>query len=301
LAIASRQLPDVFKVNGTQFKQLLDADFLADITDYTENNLSQTIKKIFEHAPGVTNSAKRNNRLYGVPMFGYGPIVMPYPLYIRHDWGEAAKAAGIAIPPKTIQELEALMQYFMKNHPGTLGMPLDKSLTEFYMFSPAFGAYPNIWIKDSAGKLAYGRIQPEMKEALGVFADWYSKGYFKKDFMSDTGDTVHQDMVSGKYGVEVFYHWQGYYRGADTVKNLGYEAYADAYEIPSATGKPVLHQGSFDNGGYLVVNKNCKNIDAALKCMSFILYIYDDVLEQKIMTLDERKPYTLYGNDGFIT
>jgi putative aldouronate transport system substrate-binding protein len=48
LAIASKELPDVFRVDPIQFTQLVEAGMVADLTDYQANNLSGMVFKIME-------------------------------------------------------------------------------------------------------------------------------------------------------------------------------------------------------------------------------------------------------------
>ncbi|MDR1174439.1 MAG: extracellular solute-binding protein [Treponema sp.] len=283
LAIASGQLPDVFEANAVQFRQLVDANATADITDYIENNASDTIKSIFAFSPSILDTAKRNGRLVGIPQFGYGTIDKPMNIWLRHDWKEAAKISV----PKTVSELENIMAVFMKNNPGTYGMPLNKNLDELYYMGPSFGVYPNTWITATDGSIVHGGIQPGMKAILTTFADWYRKGYIKKDFMSMDSDAVRQDLISGRFGVQILANWWGYANGTDIVNNLGKDAYFEAYELPSVDGKPPVHPLPFDNGGYNVINKNSKNIDAAVKCTSYILYIARDAITQKIITFKE--------------
>jgi putative aldouronate transport system substrate-binding protein len=113
----------------------------------------------------------------------------------------------------------------------------------------------------------YGSIQPEMKQVLQTFADWYKKGYLKQDWMSSNSTSNRTDVVAGKFGVQLNGAWLG--QTADMIKNYGPNAYFDAFELPSATGKPVMYPRLFDNGGYIVINKNCKDIAAVLKCVSY--------------------------------
>jgi putative aldouronate transport system substrate-binding protein len=201
-------------------------------------------------------------------------------------------------PPKTIAELENLMKTFMAAHPGTYGMSLDKYLSEMTWLGPAFKAYPDTWFTGSDGSIVYGGIQPEMKNLLSTFADWYKKGYFLKDFMSQDSAAVRQDLVSGKFGVQIFAQWWGYGNGADVVKNLGNNAYFEAYEFPTIDGRPAVHPLGFDNGGYIAINKKSKNIDAAIKTMSYIHYINLEVLAQGIMTPAQVGAYLLPSNSG---
>jgi putative aldouronate transport system substrate-binding protein len=289
LAIASGQLPDVYYCNSSQFRQLLDAGLTADITGYIEDHASDTLKAIMAFEPDVTNSAKRNGKLYGMPGYGYGPITAPQVLWIRRDW---MRSSGLQ-EPRTIADLEKIMQTFMQAHPGTYGMALNRNLEEMYRFGPAVKAYPNEWITGPDGTIVYGATLPEMKALLTLFADWYKKGYIKNEFMSMHGGDVRSDLVAGKYGVEIFPQWWGYSNGADVVNNLGKEAYFEAYELPTADGQLPTHVKPFDNEDrYIVINKNFKNPEAAIKCMSYNRYIANDVVVQKIMTVRDIEPYT---------
>jgi putative aldouronate transport system substrate-binding protein len=155
-----------------------------------------------------------------------------------------------------------------------------------YMLAPAWKAYPELWVW-KGNSIAYGGIQPEMREVVRAFADWYQKGYLRKDFMTLDSAAVREDVVSGKTGIQMFYQWWGYGYGVDMIGSQGLEAYFDAYEMPSADSSKVLHPMPFDNEGYLVINKNCKNIDAAIKCISYVSYIYNDAVQQGIMTKEE--------------
>jgi putative aldouronate transport system substrate-binding protein len=133
-----------------------------------------------------------------------------------------------------------------------------------------------------------------MREVLRTFADWYAKGYLRKDFMSQDMNAVGQDTISGKQGIHIFWQWW-YVYAPDLVKNHGNDSYFEAYEMPSMDGGLVIHPRDFDNGNYLVINKNCKNIDAAVKCISFYQYIAKDVVAQKLMSKEEIDKYILNG------
>jgi putative aldouronate transport system substrate-binding protein len=286
LSIASGKIPDVMLVNENQFKQMAEAGMLADITDYIENNASGTMKAILNSSEDILDTAKRDGRLYAVPVFGYGPMIVPQLLWIRRDWMRAANKPE----PNTFADLEELMKTFMRDHPGTYGFPLDRGLGALYSIAQGYNAYP-AWIRGKDGTIVNGLTQPEMKEVLALFADWYKKGYIKKDFMSTPGDAVREDIVSGKVGLQIFPQWWGWHAGTDVVKNLGKEAYFEAYDLPSKDGKPVNHLLGFDNEGYLVISKDCENIDAVIKAMSWHLYITLDAVEQGIMTFEEQRIY----------
>ena len=66
------------------------------------------------------------------------------------------------------------------------------------------------------------------------------------------------------------------------ISNLGREAYLEAYAVPSATGEKVLYPLNCDNSTYTVVSKDCKNPEAALKCINFFAYMENEAAEEGI-------------------
>ncbi|MDR0669967.1 MAG: extracellular solute-binding protein [Treponema sp.] len=281
LAIAAGELPDVFKVNAIQFRQLVDAGLLADLTDYISNNASDYVKNIMEAAPAVTESAKINGRLMAIPNYGYGDLYSVSNLWIRHDW---MKQAGLPAP-RTIADLENIMKTFMTQHPGSYGMMLTKNLWEMYLLGSAFGVAQNIWVEGSDGNLVYGNIQPQMKDLVACWADWYQKGYLRKDFTSMEDTTRAVDVASGKAGVLLFPNYAGW-TFTDVIKNYGPEAYLEPYEVPTRDGKPGVFPIGFDNDMYIVVNKNCKNIAAVIKSISFTTWVAAEAPGQGALTED---------------
>jgi putative aldouronate transport system substrate-binding protein len=196
--------------------------------------------------------------------------------------------------PKTVADLENIMKTFMARYPGTYGMMLTKKLAEMYKLGPAFNAAPNIWVKGNDGSLVNGRIQPQMKDLLACFADWYKKGYLRKDFTSMEETARSQDVASGKTGILFEQNWAGW-GYTDLVKNTNSQGWLEPYEIPTRDGKPGVFPIGFDNEAYIVVNKNCKNIAAVLKCISFVTWVACEARLQGALTEEEEFSYLLGG------
>jgi len=290
LAIASNQLPDAFYVNATQFRQLVDAGMVADLTDFIENNASDMVKNIMGAAPIVTDTAKFNGRLMGMPRYGYGDLWNVYDLWIRHDW---MVQSGLP-EPKTFDDLEKIMDAFMRAHPGSYGIGVRKTLDEFFWAASGFGALPKIWIDGPDGKLMYGSIMPEMKLALEKFADWYRRGYLRRDFTSMDEREIINDIASNRLGVHMWGNWAGW-SYVEAVRALGMNSYMEPYEIPSGNGKPHIHPIPIDNSEYIVVNKNYRNVAAVLKCISYHSWVCMEAVIQGALTDDQVERYLLRG------
>jgi putative aldouronate transport system substrate-binding protein len=186
------------------------------------------------------------------------------------------------------------MDSFMKAHAGTYGMGVQKTLDEVFWLGSAFNAKAKIWIDGPDGSIVYGSVQPEMKPLIAKWAEWYKKGYLRKDFMSIDNQALVGDIAAGKLGTHFYTNWAGWVY-VDAVKALGMDAHMVPFEIPTVDGKPGIHPIAFDNDSYIVVNKNAKNIPAILKCISFVSWIAMEATSQGILTDAQVDRYLLKG------
>lgn len=46
----------------------------------------------------------------------------------------------------------------------------------------AWGAHPGIWVEGEDGNLEYGSVQPQMKEVLAKYTEWYKEGLINPEF-----------------------------------------------------------------------------------------------------------------------
>ena len=55
----------------------------------------------------------------------------------------------------------------------------------------AWGAHPGIWVEGEDGNLEYGSVQPQMKEVLAKYTEWYKEGLINPEFATtDMGKNV---------------------------------------------------------------------------------------------------------------
>lgn len=283
LSIAEGSLPDVFSVNASQLKQLIEADLIMDITEVYDQYAESYVKEYMEASPDSFESAKSNGKLYAIPQMHYGDMTEPTYIWIRKDWMEEQNLQA----PKTVEELTEMMRTFMEAY-GGYGMAIDQNLTYLKLLAPAWGAYPNIWLKDESGNIVYGAIQPEMKDALTQWAAWYDEGILSQEFTAMDTAKMYQDVITGQTGVQPFYQWWGWTPGKDVVENLGAESYFVPYELPSVTGEEVLHPIAFQNSAYTVISKECENPEAAFKLINFFAYMrYESKGEVSVDVVNE--------------
>lgn len=274
LAIADGNLPDVCMVQTSQLKQLIDADMLYDLTDVFDNYASDRIKSYMAQEPESFDSGKSDGKLYGIAQLGVGPIAQINPVWIRKDWKDALNLED----PKTMEDLIAMEKAFQEEF-GSIGIAAEQSLTTLKILAPAWGAYPDIWLEEADGHIGFGSVQPQMKDALAEWAQWYQDGIIDSGFATTNTEKLNEDAVNGKLGIYPFKNWLGWTAGTDMISNLGREAYLEAYAVPTANGEKVLYPLDCDNYTYTVVSKNCKNPEAALKCINFFAYMENEAAE----------------------
>lgn len=251
LAIASNELPDIiYCTNQSQMQRLVEAGLVADLTDLYDKYASPLTKKGFEYDGGMAlRQTTIEGRLWALPI---GPVIMnnlEY-TYIRQDWLEK-----VGLPaPQTTEDLLAIARAFTTDDPDgngkddTYGLVLSNEVYENYMeirgFANCFGAYPTTWVPKD-GKLAYGSVQPEMKNALAALAQLYLDGAIDKEFVAKNAYTASSDAVAGKGGICFGQFWLITWPLPDTNKNNGDDStkYWKPYPILN-TATPTALRGT---------------------------------------------------------
>lgn len=295
MVIASGEIPDVFKANYVQYRQLRQADLLLDIGDAYRTNTSDRIREYEQTDPDTIKLTSEGDSIYAIPNYYYGQIDQAKWLWVRKDWYEAAGSPTL----KTVADFEKLAKQFVKEH-GGYGMGIDNALTYLYMTGPMFNVYlgdysntgnPYYWYKDDTGRIKAGETHPEMKAALETWARWFKDGVLSPDFANMDSNKMNEEIVNGKTGFQPFYQWQGWMNGPNLVAaQASNDAYMIPLPFPTLDGSQVLGQIGFPNGANICVSKNCKNPAAVMKILSYTDKIMFD--PNTVLTEEEFKGYT---------
>lgn len=270
LTIADGNLPDVFFVTGQQLQQLIDADLIWDLGEIFDTYASDTLKSYMELEADTFETGKRDGKLYGIPQLSYGIIDQPTQVWVRQDWGNEIGLEEI----KTIEDFEKLARTFKETH-GGYAITENQELECMNNLAIAWGAHPGIWVEGKDGNLEYGSIQPQMKEVLKKYAEWYKEELINPEFTTTDMEKMLQEVINGKAGICPYAQWFAW-TVPDVVSNLGEEAIFDAYKVPSANGETVKASVEYSNYGYIVVSKECQNPEAAVKLLNFYAYMMDE-------------------------
>ena len=288
LAIASGELPEMFRCNVVQLNQLMDAGMLEDLTDAYNNGASPSIKKMMESNWDIVETAMRDGKMYAMPILHYGFECETSFVWARKDWVDKAGVTGF----ETLDDVQKLMDTFMAEDGAKYGIVLEKTLDAMFRSASMFNALPRIWYPSEDGTLIYGSVQPAMKDVLAKWAEWYQAGYIRSDFGALDGTQSFEDAYTGNTGIAFSGNWAGWSYGQDMIKNQGEGTYFVPFDYPkAANGEYVKYPVPFNNTGYSVVLKGSKNADVLVKLISAYCDVLNDSLAEGTMTIEEVLPF----------
>lgn len=277
LAIASSELPDVFRVNQVQFEQLYQAGMLEDLTAAYEEYAGDFMKDVMSRPGSDTalEACSRDGKLYGIPYF-LNMTDDTRVMYVRQDWMEKLNLAE----PKSFQDLVTIMKAFQDQDPDgdgiddTIGMVMDSTIFSpssaiLKSFLNSFHAYPFAWVERD-GKLVNGLTEAEpMKAALTELQKLYQEGYIRQDFASVSwDDQILPDLMNNNIGLLFGGLWEGWWPLGE-MKSADPSVEWKMYPLFSADDEPAksLSKEILING-ITVVKKGYQNPEALIKMVN---------------------------------
>lgn len=270
---AGEPLPDVFKVSDSMLiNDLIQSGRVMPVDEAIEKYASPRLKEIFNKFPEAFYRATVDGKRYGIPRFsgGNGSDSL---LWIRQDWLDKL---GLE-QPKTIEELEKVMDAFVKQDPDgngkadTIGLSLASKnglATWLADGSWIFGAYGNVvpeyWSKKEGGSIIYGSIQPSIKQALAKLNEWYEKGYLDKEVGVLDETKAVESFAAGKSGILAAPPWAEGWPIGDAIKNLP-GAQVTPIPLPSGPEGKIGRKGEALITAMFLFNKDFKNMEAFFK------------------------------------
>lgn len=277
VSMASGDLPDVMVVNSTQMMQLIEAGLIQEIGDVYETYAADFTKEVLtQEGDEPFLAGQKDGAMYGIPVTG-GSVDTVDLMWIRTDWLDEL---GLEVP-ETMDEFMEMVDAFVNadfdgnGENDTVGMGISGtslwgggygSLKGFFN---AYGAYPTIWIEKD-GKLEYGGIQEECRDALTALHEMYEKGYLDVEFGVKDSTKAGEQGASGQCGVTFGAQWL-----ALTPFQSGYDNDPDSdwtgYPLPSATGEKATAQADLGTNSWIVVNKDFEHPEAVVKMVNMFI------------------------------
>ncbi|MEF3303543.1 extracellular solute-binding protein [Paenibacillus sp. GYB003] len=269
LSIASGDIPDMLLVDEATFLSLAEAGQLEDLSKAYERYAAPLTKELYASTGNkALEKATYQGKLMAIPNISVQADAASM-LWVRKDWLDKL---GLQ-PPKTVDDIAAIAKAFVERDPDgngkadTIGLTGSSGINvpgkaghhNWKGLFLAYNAYPSNWIKDGSGKIVYGSILPETKQALGKLRDMYAAGLIDKEFA--LRKDLNQPVIGGQAGMFFGPWWSGGIV-ADTMTNNP-KAEFEPYLIPDAKGRynnlmvPVSNR-------FLIVKKGMKHPEAAV-------------------------------------
>lgn len=213
LILASGEIPDFFDCLVSQRKLARNGYLMELPYDMLARYAPNMVRLIQKYAPNAWSRTydKKSGKNYGIPLFWpEGPY--PKTGIWREDW---LKNIGYDHAPETLEEFHDALYKFTYSDPDrngindTYGMSGDvqRYYTTFTEIFGAFGVQPYNWmLKD--GKICWGGIQPEARDALEFLRKCYEEKIIHPDMLTDNVfKEVHQKFYAGKTGYVNYSCW----------------------------------------------------------------------------------------------
>ncbi|MFX3634618.1 MAG: extracellular solute-binding protein [Candidatus Pristimantibacillus sp.] len=270
VTLASGSLPDFIPVNATQLKQLADSGQIEDMTEVYEQYASPMLKEaLLQEGSNPFDAVTLDGKLMAIPLVE-ASIERSMFIWIRVDWMEKL---GLQ-QPKTMDDVLAISKAFTEQDPDSNGKPdtyglgFTKGLWGGAMglegFLAGYNAFPNIWVEDSAGKLTFGSIQPEVKTALQALQNMAKSGQIDPEFGIKDGSKVSELIASGKIGMQYGEQWNSIYP-LQLNKNNDPDAQWQAFPIVTESGEMAKIPLKFSTTRFFAVKKGMKHPEALVK------------------------------------
>ncbi len=275
LTIASGDIPDVMIVDAQQLEQLAAAGAIEDMTPYIEKYANADILENYSQTKGAAIAAATiDGKVMGIPNV-QPQADAPIMVFVRQDWLTKLNLAA----PKTVDDVEAIAKAFIEQDPdgngekdtygltGTMNpVQVPSNLHGFDAIFNSYGSFPTLFYKNAEGKVVYGSVQPETKDALARLAQMYKDGTIDPEFATkDTGKS-NELIAGGKAGIMMGPWWIPWWPLNDSVTN---DPTADwqPFLIQDKNGKYTFSMGQYTYS-YVVVKKGFSHPEAALKILN---------------------------------
>lgn len=284
LAMSSGQeMPEIVTVGDDLLAQdLIDSGMYQEAGPLFDKYASDTWKKAMELDPNIWNPYTRDGKRMGIPILDYA-YNNDYLLWIRQDWLDKLNLQA----PKTIDELETVMDAFKNQNPDGLSpdkvVPLSigfKTSMNTWMGDPSwiFGAYgtlPQQWNLNADGKLEYGSVNPAMKQGLTKLNEWHTKGYIPAEAALWDENKTSEPAVAGTAGIIPGPYWMSGWPLQDTVKNVPTAVWKPIM-IPTGPDGTAMRHGTKFSNGVILIKKDMKHPEAFFTYQNYLFDNYAD-------------------------
>lgn len=311
MSIATGDIPDIMKVDATTLKQLVENDMIEDLSESYKDCATDKIKEMYDSYGGrALESATFDGKLMALPSTQCANV--PTMLWLRQDWMDKLGLQA----PKTIDDVENILQQFVTKDPGnngsgkTIGLVGSSNIGGVYggLFQmdnilSLYNAFPGQWIEED-GKVVFGSTTDNMKKGLEKVSELFKKGLIDPQMAVREGDDITSLIINGQCGAFFGPWWAPDYPLNDA-KKLNPDAQWTPYIAPVNEDGTVTAYTQNPASEFFVVKKGFKHPELLVKIASVIndKMVYEDYGKQELMDYIKQgvdsgvKPVNILIND----
>lgn len=272
LLVASNDLPDILittlanQSGGLQ--KYVDDGVVISIGEHMEN-YAPNLKKILDNNAVIDRMVKSDEGKYYMFPFIRGDDLLTVSSgpVVRKD---ILDNAGMTVP-ETIDEWYKVLKLYKESG---FNAPLSYDLMTWEgakngIFLGAYGTRADFYIDD--GKIKYGFLEPEMKDALANLKKWYEEGLLDKNIVKVSD--MDASILNSDVGASCMWAGSGIgrYMKAAAEKNPEFELVAAPLPVLNKGDKPEFGVKEFivspANNGFITTA--CNNIELAMRFLDF--------------------------------
>lgn len=279
--IKDRTLPDVMVISDKNtLDEMVENDLVEDLTDVYNCCTSDKIKEMYDsYGAELLDSVRYDGRLMAMPetVIDHGPCL----LWLRKDWMEQL---GLE-EPESLEDAFNIIEEFQKNRMGAedgenpIGLVCDTSLvgttSSSYSVDPVFqefGTNPQRWQRSEDGRIVYGSLTEETKDALQYLNKLYERGILDQNFALRASNNLRDLVVNGKCGA-FFGLWWTPNNPLMEEHEKNPESDWEPYYFPADMKTASETYASFRDNKYVVVRKGYEHPEIVMKILS-VLFDY---------------------------
>ncbi|GAE07514.1 extracellular solute-binding protein [Paenibacillus sp. JCM 10914] len=206
--LSSGELPDMIEYEWSSYpggpEKAINDGYILRLNDVIDQ-YAPNLKRYLEDHPEIDMQIRTaNGSYYAFPFIQGDPRLRTYqgPI-IRKDWLDEL---GLDVPV-TIDDWHTVLKAF-KIHKGAeapltfLGVPSPLFGIEGGGFIGAFGIKKGFYHEN--GKVKFGAQEPEYKQFLSLFRDWYAEGLIDRNLSSVDSETQDTSIITGRSGAAIW-------------------------------------------------------------------------------------------------
>lgn len=269
---ASGDLPDIMiaglynEPGGIQ--KYADEDIIIPITEYMEE-YAPSYTKIVNDNPDVKKQITSDNgEIYAFTNIAAGEVAdATSGIAVRKDMLDKA---GLDVP-ETIDEWHTALTAF-KEQGASAPLSYDLMYWERYagVFTGAYGVKADFYLDDN-GKVKYGILEPEMREAVATLAGWYKEGLIDQNIVKIAD--LDANILNSETGATCTWSGGGIgkYMNAMKDKNPEFNLVPARYPVLNKGDKPKFGSRGFKTNTYNngFITTECKNVELAMRFLDF--------------------------------